>query len=193
MTTTTKTTHGGKREGAGRKPEGRSYVQLRLSNEEHEALRRLGGSSWLQANLKAVVDGKADHLVNTSKWSEEDQQAFYDGFVAAGGPDEYQVDGPTPWGAPWLYEVNTKVRGTTPYEMGKSHWHNVREEYLRIACDEAVAFVKDYSDDEEERAALAKEVDLVIQKHFEFDASDEIREAIREALEVFELEDDEEE
>ena len=42
-----KNTRGGKRAGAGRKPSGRHDVRVRLTPEEHEVFKRLGGSNWL--------------------------------------------------------------------------------------------------------------------------------------------------
>lgn len=45
---------GGAREGAGRKPyeTKRSYVKVRLSAEEHDKLRKLGGSKWLVEQIE---------------------------------------------------------------------------------------------------------------------------------------------
>lgn len=47
-------TRGGAREGAGRKPyeTKRYYVKVRLSAEEHDKLRKLGGSKWLVEQIE---------------------------------------------------------------------------------------------------------------------------------------------
>lgn len=42
---------GGKREGAGRKEAGTKSVVVRLTEEQHDTLKRLGGSLWLQKEL----------------------------------------------------------------------------------------------------------------------------------------------
>lgn len=44
----TEKTWGGKREGAGRKPSNTKTVWVRLTDEQHEKLKKLGGSTWLQ-------------------------------------------------------------------------------------------------------------------------------------------------
>ena len=41
-------TWGGNREGAGRKPTNTKTVWVRLTDEQHEKLKKLGGSAWLQ-------------------------------------------------------------------------------------------------------------------------------------------------
>ena len=50
-----KNTRGGKRAGAGRKPSGRHDVRVRLTPEEHEVFKRLGGSNWLAVKLQDVI------------------------------------------------------------------------------------------------------------------------------------------
>lgn len=47
--------NGGRRPGAGRKPDAvpKSYVQVRLTDEERAILKALGGSKWLQQILRA--------------------------------------------------------------------------------------------------------------------------------------------
>ena len=49
----TEGTRGGKREGAGRPEAGTKAVVVRLTGEQHETLKKLGGSVWLQEKLNA--------------------------------------------------------------------------------------------------------------------------------------------
>ena len=46
-------TRGGKREGAGRKPSDTYDIKVRLTATQHETLKKLGGSIWLQEKLNA--------------------------------------------------------------------------------------------------------------------------------------------
>ena len=43
---------GGKREGAGRKRSNTKPVVVRLTDEQHEKLKELGGSAWLQKTIQ---------------------------------------------------------------------------------------------------------------------------------------------
>lgn len=47
----TEKTWGGKREGAGRKTSNTKNVWVRLTDEQHDKFRTLGGSAWLQSKL----------------------------------------------------------------------------------------------------------------------------------------------
>lgn len=44
-------TYGGKRPGAGRKLIGTKEVKIRLSEEQHKKLKKLGGSKWVIKKL----------------------------------------------------------------------------------------------------------------------------------------------
>ena len=59
-----KNTRGGKRAGAGRKPSGRHDVRVRLTPEEHEVFKRLGGSNWLAVKLQDVIACQAATRAN---------------------------------------------------------------------------------------------------------------------------------
>lgn len=48
--------HGGQRIGAGRKNAGTKAVLVRLTDEQHETLKNLGGSSWIQKAMNAQKD-----------------------------------------------------------------------------------------------------------------------------------------
>ena len=47
---------GGKREGAGRKTSNTKNVWVRLTDEQHDKLRKLGGSAWLQKTVEQQKD-----------------------------------------------------------------------------------------------------------------------------------------
>lgn len=50
--------HGGKREGAGRRPAGTKNVGIQITPEEHAKLIALGGSAWVRAKLAEVTLNK---------------------------------------------------------------------------------------------------------------------------------------
>lgn len=54
---------GGKREGAGRPEAGTKAVLVRLTNEQHETLKNLGGSSWIQKKMNAQKDISGKSIV----------------------------------------------------------------------------------------------------------------------------------
>lgn len=56
----TEKTWGGKREGAGRKPSNTKTAWVRLTAEQKERFKKLGGSAWLQSklNYERVLDGR---------------------------------------------------------------------------------------------------------------------------------------
>lgn len=56
-------TRGGKREGAGRKEAGTKSVVVRLTEEQHVTLKKLGGSSWIQNAMNAQKDVSGKSIV----------------------------------------------------------------------------------------------------------------------------------
>ena len=54
--TMTGKTWGGKREGAGRKSMNSKQVLVRMTQEQHEAFKKLGGSAWLQKTVEQQKD-----------------------------------------------------------------------------------------------------------------------------------------
>lgn len=52
----TENTWGGKREGAGRKSMNSKQVLVRMTQEQHEAFKKLGGSAWLQKTVEQQKD-----------------------------------------------------------------------------------------------------------------------------------------
>lgn len=67
----TKATHGGAREGAGRRVEGTDYVKVRLTPLEHEILKSLGGSKYLReevlGRLAEMTEDLAKELLEESE------------------------------------------------------------------------------------------------------------------------------
>lgn len=59
----TEGTWGGKREGAGRPEAGTKAVVVRLTDEQHETLKNLGGSSWIQKKMNAQKDISGKSIV----------------------------------------------------------------------------------------------------------------------------------
>ena len=51
-----KSSHGGARQGSGRKPDPipKIYVQIRLTVEQWDKLKRLGGSKWVAERLDNI-------------------------------------------------------------------------------------------------------------------------------------------
>ena len=48
----TTSNHGGARKGAGRPTSNTHEVTIRLTKDEHEKLKQLGGSKWIRSQLK---------------------------------------------------------------------------------------------------------------------------------------------
>lgn len=59
----TEGTWGGKREGAGRPEAGTKAVVVRLTDEQHETLKTLGGSAWIQKAMNAQKDVSGKSIV----------------------------------------------------------------------------------------------------------------------------------
>ena len=55
--------HGGQRIGAGRKNAGTKAVLVRLTDEQHETLKKLGGSCWIQNAMNAQKDVSGKSIV----------------------------------------------------------------------------------------------------------------------------------
>lgn len=77
--------HGGRREGAGRKPAGTKAVMIRLTPEQQQTLRHIGGSTWIQNTLKEINMKAQDIIIEatdgTTTWGAI--QALEDGEYLA--------------------------------------------------------------------------------------------------------------
>ena len=122
---------GGARLGAGRPTVDTKEVKLRLSPADHELLKALGSSKFVHNLLDNIRSNKVSFFLQLDQLSEEQKEAFFNGFVEAGGPEE-ETDNPNPWGAPWNYEVEIPVTGATPEEWGRSWWLLNRQEVASL-------------------------------------------------------------
>lgn len=120
-------TRGGARPGAGRPTVDTKEVKLRLSPGDHELLKTLGSSRFVHDVLDGVRGNRVSFTLPLDKLTQEQEDAFYEGFVKAGGPEAVDDD-TCPWGKPWFYEVDIEVTGATPAEWGASWWRKIRVE-----------------------------------------------------------------
>lgn len=120
-------THGGAREGAGRKPTGHITRTIRVSPEQYELLRSLGLSDFLRLLLDRIREGKVAIPVDTLKFTEEDQDRFIDGWTQAGGSTD-DGEAESPWFAPWEWSPEIIVHGTTPEEWGADFYKQCKPE-----------------------------------------------------------------
>lgn len=127
--------HGGFREGAGRKATGRITRTVRLSREQNDAFKRLGGSAFLQTLLDRVAAGMVAVPVDTTLFTDEEKGRFIDGWAEAGGPcDDFECS--DPWSCPWFWKPEIIVRGTTPEEWGADFYRQCKPELDAILADD---------------------------------------------------------
>lgn len=128
-------THGGRREGAGRKPLGRIQTRFQLTKDEAELIKQLGGSAFLRSMLEGIKAGTIAIPVDTTALSEEDRDRFIAGWTEAGGDtDDEEAD--TPWFAPWEWQPEIIVRGTTPEEWGADFFRQCKSEIDAIRAED---------------------------------------------------------
>lgn len=126
---------GGRREGAGRKPLGRIQTRFQLTKDEAELIKQLGGSAFLRTMLEGIRSGKVAIPIDTTKFSEEEKDRFIDGWTEAGGNcDDAESD--TPWFAPWEWQPEIIVRGTTPEEWGADFYRQCKPEIDAILAED---------------------------------------------------------
>lgn len=126
-------TRGGKREGAGRKTSDTYDIKVRLTATQHETLKNLGGSAWLQKELDSLEGHK---IIDTKELTEEQQQAFIEGWEAAGG---YMDDLETscPWCCPWYHGLTKlEVSGDNPRAWGAQWWSQCKDEIEELLKSE---------------------------------------------------------
>lgn len=127
---------GGAREGAGRHAEGRKYYKVRLSEGEYRMIALMGGSKMLQDMVKAIQEKEMTIKIDTTKFTEDEQELFIDGWSAAGG---YLGDSesPAPWCAPWASDQIIEVTGTDVKDWGRQYWKQCKDEVERLLAEEA--------------------------------------------------------
>lgn len=135
-TQVSRNTHGGRRDGAGRKPLGRIQTRLQLTAEEANLIKQLGGSAFIRALLEKIKTKEFAIPVDTTKFTDEEKDRFVDGWTEAGG-DTDDAEADTPWFAPWEWQPEITVRGTTPEEWGADWYAQCKPEIDAIrAADE---------------------------------------------------------
>ncbi len=117
--------HGGAREGAGRKPTGHITRTIRVRPEQYELLRRLGMSEFLRLLLDRIREGKVPIPVDTLEFTEEERERFIAGWTGAGG-DVDDAESENPRFAPWEWQPEIIVRGTTPEEWGADFYRRCK-------------------------------------------------------------------
>ena len=131
---------GGKRPGAGRPQAGTKDVRIRLTEEEHKILSAIGGSAWIRGQIRKVKEKEMTVKIDTTKFTEEQEGRFIDGWENAGGPTSDLEEGsPNPWCCPWYWEPEIEVEGTTPEEWGASWYAQCKEELDRLLAEEREA------------------------------------------------------
>lgn len=128
-------THGGRREGAGRKPAGHVPSTIRLSPEQTELLRSLGGSVFLRRTLDGIKAGKLPIIVETTKLTDEQKDRFVEGWTNAGGECE-DFESPDPWFAPWFWAPEIIVHGVTPEEWGADWFRQCKPEIDALLAED---------------------------------------------------------
>lgn len=128
-------THGGAREGAGRKATGNITRTVRLSPEQNELFKMLGSSDFLRTMLDGIKAGKIPVTVDTTKLTDEQKGHFVEGWEEAGGTmDDAESD--TPWCAPWLWKPEIIVHGVSPEEWGADFFRQCKPEIDAILAEE---------------------------------------------------------
>lgn len=128
-------THGGAREGAGRKATGNITRTVRLSPAQNALFKALGSSDFLRSMLDSIKDGTVAIPIDTTKLTDEQQDRFIDGWKKAGGTME-DAESDTPWCAPWLWKPEIVVHGTTPEEWGADFFRQCKPEIDAILAEE---------------------------------------------------------
>lgn len=133
--TNTNLTHGGFREGAGRPATGRITRTVRLTPEQNELFKALGSSYFLRTTLDGIKDGTLPIVVDTTRFTEEEQDRFIEGWAEAGGPcDDGECS--EPWCCPWFWNSTITVHGTTPEEWGADWFRQCKPEIDAILAED---------------------------------------------------------
>ena len=125
---------GGARQGAGRKPQTENSVRVSIfiSEAERDTHKLLGGTRWIQDQIKKFQEGAMKSTIDTSKLTEEEQDLFVEGWKDAGGYVG-DLDTDCPWCCPWDWgNPELEVTGTDIKDWGRQHWEACREE---IECN----------------------------------------------------------
>lgn len=128
-------TRGGRREGAGRKPAGHVPSTIRLTPEQTEMLKDVGGSAFMRTLLDDIIAGEVAIPVDTSNFTDEQKARFVEGWEQAGGPmDDAESD--TPWCSPWHWQSVIVVRGLSFEAWGADWYRQCRDEIEAIRAED---------------------------------------------------------
>lgn len=130
---------GGAREGAGRRSEGRKYYKIRLSEAEYRMIALMGGSRWIQDHIKQIEEKAMTTTIDTTKFTEEEQNLFIEGWKHAGGyVGDLEAGVESPWCMPWYCRnVEIEVTGTDIKDWGRQYWEACKEEVEALLKEEA--------------------------------------------------------
>lgn len=139
----------------GRPATGRKSVEIRLTPEEQEALRSLGGSAFLQNLLNEIRAGRQTFRLDTTRLSEDQRDQFIEGWEKAGGfTDDCDAGSPEPWCCPWDYNAIIEVTGCTPQQWGAVYWRTVKDEAEAVRLEDQKYRQQEQEEKEEEEKAL---------------------------------------
>lgn len=131
---------GGAREGAGRPASSRKYFKIRLTDEEMRMLRLMGGSKWIQDQIKAIGEKKMTAMIDTTRFTKEEQNAFIEGWEEAGGyMDDADGENPCPWCCPWDSAEIIEVTGSDVKDWGRQYWIQCKPEVEAALAEEAAS------------------------------------------------------
>lgn len=123
-----RSTTGGPRKGAGRPKKGTKVVAVRLTPAQHEKLKRLGGSTFIQTILARIEEGSIYFELDSTKLDEEERREFAAGWIEAGGiVDDDGGFNVKPLRFPWTRREVCTVTGSTPREWGAAYWRYMRD------------------------------------------------------------------
>lgn len=128
-------TRGGRREGAGRKPAGHVPSTIRLTPEQTEMLKDVGGSAFMRTLLDDIIAGEVAIPVDTSKFTDEQKARFVEGWEQAGGPTD-DAESDTPWCSPWHWQSVIVVRGLSFEAWGADWYRQCRDEIEAIRAED---------------------------------------------------------
>ena len=128
-------THGGHREGAGRKATGHITRTVRLSPAQSEAFKELGGSAFLRATIDGIADGSLSVTLDTTRFTDEQKVRFVEGWEQAGGSTD-DAEAENPWFAPWEWQSTITVHGVTPEQWGADWFRQCKPEIDAILAED---------------------------------------------------------
>lgn len=128
-------TRGGRRKGAGRKPAGHVPSTIRLTPEQTEMLKDVGGSAFMRTLFDDLIAGTVAIPIDTSRFTDEQKARFIEGWEQAGGPTD-DAESDTPWCAPWEWQSLIVVRGMSFEAWGADWFRQCKPEIDAILAED---------------------------------------------------------